>query len=43
MDRQATQAEQIKIDQAISILATVNLHMTGLTDGRGAVIPSKGF
>jgi len=42
--RTATSVEQVKIDQANVILASVGLHISELKDGNGgAVIPAKGF
>lgn len=41
--RIATEAEERAIDEAKAILLNVNLSMTGLKDGNGAVVPSKGF
>ncbi len=42
--REATQAEQEKIDSCNEILREVNLTISELTDnGGGAVIPNKGF
>lgn len=43
MGRFATEEEERAIDTAKAILAEVSLNITGLKDGNGAVVPSKGF
>lgn len=43
MERIATEEEERAIETARSILAEVSLNITGLKDGNGAVVPSKGF
>ncbi len=43
MARIATQEEERKIEEASTILLTAGLYITGLKDGNGAVVPSKGF